>query len=96
MSATTQFDESEPNRSDLRMILRAVKQGWPVDPAKRASIVEFCLRSKLLGRFDRLTNLAGEVLTAMDEANAKNAGNRSEQTPVDDKPDDNPIGENAA
>ena len=67
MSATTAFDEAEPNRSDLRMILRAVRGGWPVDPAKRASIAAFCMRSKLAGRFDRLTNLAGEVLAAIEQ-----------------------------
>lgn len=68
MSATTQFDGTEPNRSDLRMILRAAKQGWPVDPSKRASIAAFCMRSKLTGRFDRLTNLAAEVLAALEQA----------------------------
>ncbi len=68
MSATLTFDAANPKRSDFRLILKAVKEQWPIDANVRESLVTFCMQTKLTGRSDRLVNLAIEALNALEAA----------------------------
>ena len=68
MSAALSFDPQNVKRSDLRLIIRAVKERWPIDTSVRDALSTFCIQAKLTGRNDRIVALANEALTAIEAA----------------------------
>jgi|GEM_PF-6592470 len=61
----------EPKRSDLRLILQALRNGWPVESNKLTEVEGFVIQARLTGRTDRLTSLAAEVLQEIHDHRAK-------------------------
>lgn len=59
---------SELSRSDLILIGRALRQGWPIEPVTLSRIASLVIQARLSGRNDRLVTRARSLMDDFPEA----------------------------
>jgi hypothetical protein len=59
---------NELSRSDLVLIGRALRAGWPITPATLSRIAALVMQARLAGRSDRLVTRAAALMNEFPEA----------------------------